>query len=112
MQKLKIFITDLIVFAVLFISVAALFMLIRTNMIWGNVSIEQILINMVEANNLAAKQIMHEYILYTLLPAIVICFLLQCVIKHYRWLLLISLLCLAYCSFKLDLVSYIRNHHV
>ncbi len=112
MQKLKIFITDLIVFAVLFISVAALFMLIRTNMIWGNVSIEQILINMVEANNLAAKQIMHEYILYTLLPAIVICFLLQCVIKHYRWLLLISLLCLAYCSFKLDLVSYIRNQHV
>lgn len=112
MLKLKAFLYDTLVFVLLFVALTACFMVIRTNILWGNVSIEQIMINMVEADNDAADIIAKGYILYALIPALITCMILMCVIKKTRYFCAIICVCVIFCCYRLELIEYIINNNI
>ena len=111
LKKIKNIAADLGLFVLLFASLFLCFAVIRTNLIWGNVSIEQILINMVEANNEAAQEIVEGYVIWTLIPALLLCTILTGLIKNNLYLCLIMLLSCGYSAYKLELAQFLINRN-
>ena len=111
LKKLKNFVADLFMFTCLFAALFFCFGVIRTNLIWGNVSIEQILINMVEANDEVADEIIEGYVIVALLPALCVSSILIGLIKKNLYLWLVAALSCGYPVYKLELVQFLINRN-
>lgn len=111
MLKLKQLFLDALITMLLFAALSLLFALLRTNLIWGNVYIEQILANATNTGNGIADDVIRGYMFFALLPALILAFILVGLIKKTRYVLLIVLLCLAYPTYKLQIIRYIINQN-
>lgn len=111
MLKIKQLCSDTIITVLLGAALFILFAMIRTNLIWGDVYIEQILANATNTGNNVAADVIKGYVLFALVPALLAAVLLAGFIKKARYIWLIILLCLAYPVYKLQLVQYIINQN-
>lgn len=102
---------DVLSITILFFSLAALFALIRTNLIWGDVYFEQILINVGHGLINVGQNIVYGYLLWTLLPALAICIIMAVLTNKNRYLLITSVLCLIYVVYKIQLVPFLIYRH-
>ena len=111
MLKIKQLFFDTALTILLGSAIFILLAMIRTNLIWGNVYIEQILANATDTDNSIAREVMRGYVLFAFIPAIITAALLAGCLKKTRYIWLIILLCLAYPVYKLQLVQYIINQN-
>ena len=109
--KMKQKLADVLSITILFFSLAALFALIRTNLIWGDVYFEQILINVGHGLINVGQNIVYGYLLWTLLPALAICIIMAVLTNKNRYLLITSVLCLIYVVYKIQLVPFLIYRH-
>lgn len=111
MSKIKNILSDSLSFALLVLSLTALFSWFRTNHLWGNVYFEQILLNLGNGTIEPAKDIIRGYVLLCIIPAIVLSLLLATLINKNRYLILISVLSLSYCIYKIQLIPFLINQN-
>ena len=104
---MKKILSDVFSLTVLFLSLAVLFALIRTNLLWGDVCFEQILVHVGQGVSQAGKEVIKGYLLWALLPAFVLCIVLALLINKNRLLLAIAFLCLIYPVYKTQLISFL-----
>lgn len=81
MLNLKQLFADTLITAILGAALFILFAMIRTNLIWGNVYIEQILANATHTGNDVAAEVLKSYVLFALIPALIVAALLAGYIK-------------------------------
>lgn len=111
MLNLKQLFADTLITAILGAALFILFAMIRTNLIWGNVYIEQILANATHTGNDVAAEVLKSYVLFALIPALIVAVLLVGYIKKTRYIWLIIVLSLGYPIYKLQLIGYIINQN-
>ncbi|HCU58947.1 MAG TPA: hypothetical protein DIC64_03095 [Alphaproteobacteria bacterium] len=93
------------------ISFVCLFVLIQTKHIWGNVYIEQILINLADGVLQASNKLLLGYAISAVL-GIVSAIAFSLFIKQNKYLVLISSFCLAFCLYQIGIFSYIFHKTV
>ncbi|MDY4885071.1 MAG: LTA synthase family protein [Alphaproteobacteria bacterium] len=111
MLKIKQLFFDTALTILLGSAIFILLAMIRTNLIWGNVYIEQILANATDTDNSIAREVMRGYVLFAFIPAIITAAILAGCLKKTRYIVLIILLCITYPIYKLQLVQYIINQN-
>ena len=111
MSKIKNILANGLAFALLVFSLTALFSWFRTNYLWGNVYFEQMLLNLGHGTILPAKDIIRSYVILCIIPAVVLSLLLDSLINQNRYLILISVLSLSYCIYKIQLIPFLINQN-
>ncbi len=105
--KMKKILSDVFSLMLLFLSFTILFALIKTNLLWGDVYFEQILLNLSHGLINIGKNIVWDYLLWTVLPAAILCIVCALLINKNRWLIVISFLCLIYPVYKVQLIPFL-----
>lgn len=101
----------IIIYVFLFFSLLLFGATITTNVIFGDVFFEQILLNRYGAIG-AGTNILLKYFLCSFLPALVIIIALQFIPVRKIWIFLFSVGCLVYCGWRLKIVQYLSNQFV
>ena len=104
---MKKYLFDVLSVSFLFFSLAALFALIRTNMLWGNVYFEQILVNAGHGLENVGKDIVRGYLFWVILPALFISFAFAAFSDKNWRLVAIAVLCFVYVVYKIQLISFL-----
>ena len=108
---MKRFLSDLFSVAFLFLSLSALFSLIWTHHIWGDVYIEQILINMEEGVSQVSSEILKGYKIAGAL-AFILSFLGGFLFNKNRHLIGVGLLSSVAVFYQTGVISYLLNQHI
>ncbi|MBR1915031.1 MAG: LTA synthase family protein [Alphaproteobacteria bacterium] len=108
---MKQFIKDLLSVGFFFVALLAMFSLIWTWHIWGDVHIEQIFINLEDGVSEVSTDILKGYYI-AFGAALIMAVLMPAFIKKNRYLFVIGALCLAFVFYQTGIVLYLLNKHI
>lgn len=111
MSKIKNTLINSLAFAFLVLSLLTLFAWFHTNYLWGNVYFEQILFHLGNGTTEAIQNIIRGYVILCVVPAVALSLLLAYLIDKNRYLIFISVLSLAFCAYKIQIIPFLINHN-